>query len=152
MNLLRLAVLLWSALVVVVKADFGDTVDPTFNCPALTTCAQVCVPTKGDCPQEMTCPSGETLCVDGSCAAFCDPTLESPCKHDCAPVACHRVDNTYDQCLARYGPLYDYAVSCGAEEEEVQTKRLTGKEGAFIFGYFWVTAVTLAILGWCAYK
>ena len=87
----------------VVKADFGDTYDHTFECPAFTTCAQVCVASVDECPIEMRCPStGNTtlqLCADGSCQEECnDDELESPCLYECAPVACNRVDDTYDQC------------------------------------------------------
>lgn len=154
MNLFKLAPLLLLALLAAIaKADFGDTVDPTFNCPALTTCAQVCVATVEDCPLEMACPNeNESLCADGSCAVFCDPTLETPCTHECAPVACNRIDDTYDQCQEKYGNLYDNATACGEEEDAYEISLVEFNEPAYIFGYVWVSGVTFLILAWCAYK
>jgi hypothetical protein len=145
-----------------VRAEFGDTVDPTFNCPALTTCAQVCVATVEDCPPEMACPGNTTtLCADGSCAEECEPAagdddgaegLVSPCAFECAPVACNRVDNTFDQCTALYGDLYDAEVVCGEEESAYESTLLEYTEPAFIIGYVWVTGLTFCIIFWCAYK
>ncbi|CAB9522557.1 Probable cation-transporting ATPase 13A4 [Seminavis robusta] len=135
------------------QADFGDTVDPTFNCPALTTCAQVCVATVDDCPSEMACPNfNETLCADGSCASVCDDDeeLETPCAFDCAPVACHRIDDTFDQCQEKYGHLYDNETNCGELESLYETELLTFTEPAYIVGYVWASAVTLFMLLWCA--
>lgn len=145
-----------------VRADWGDTVDPTFNCPALTTCAQVCVATVEDCPIEMRCPSTNdgsnttlTLCADGSCAESCgddDEVLESPCAFECAPVACNRIDDTYDQCNAKYGHLYDAETVCGEAEVAYETTLLNYNEPAFIFGYTWVAGLSFLIFVWCAFK
>lgn len=35
---------------------FGDYVDPSFSCPATTTCANVCVASINDCPEDALCP------------------------------------------------------------------------------------------------
>ena len=143
----------------VARAEFGDTVDPTFNCPALTTCAQVCVATVEDCPIEMRCPTDSadnstlTLCADGSCAAECnDDELETPCAYECAPVACNRVDDTYDQCQAKYGDLYNQETVCGEEEVAYETELWNFNEAGFIFGYTWVSGLSFLIIVWCAFK
>ena len=76
-------------------ADFGDFVDPTFNCPATTTCPVVCMAEDQQCPDALTCDEksglNSTLCMDGSCSTDCtsanlefDPD-ESPCP-SCRPV------------------------------------------------------------------
>jgi hypothetical protein len=151
-----------SGMIAPVGAEFGDTVDPTFNCPALTTCAQVCVATIEDCPPEMACPGNTTtLCADGSCAEECEPAagdddgaegLVSPCAFECAPVACNRVDDTFDQCQAKYGDWYDAEVVCGEEESAYESSLLAYTEPVFIFVYIWVTGLTFCIIFWCAYK
>jgi hypothetical protein len=137
-----------------VQANFGDTVDPTFNCPAFTTCEQVCVATVEDCPPEMACPDNNTtLCADGSCAQECnDPELASPCAYACAPIACNRIDNYFDACTTKYGPLYDAETTCGEQEQISETTLLQYTELAYVYGYAWVSIITVLILGWCAYK
>ena len=137
----------------VVVAEFGDTADPTFNCPALTTCAQVCVANVTDCPAEMACPAAnETLCADGSCAVFCGEELETPCVFLCAPVACNRIDDTFDQCQEKYGPLYDAETVCGEEESAYELTLLQFNEPAFVVGYCWVSILSFLIVAWCAFK
>ncbi|GKY97857.1 hypothetical protein MPSEU_000743700 [Mayamaea pseudoterrestris] len=135
----------------VVNADFGDAVDPTFNCPAFTTCKQVCVAKAQDCPDEMLCPANQTLCKDGSCSSTCDASLESPCQYDCAPVACHKVDSYYDSCLSTYGPWYNNETTCGETEEELLHK-YSMREPVFVILYVWISLLTLCIVAWCAYN
>ena len=36
--------------------EFGDYVDPTYNCPPTTTCPIVCVASMEDCPSDALCP------------------------------------------------------------------------------------------------
>ena len=105
-----------------VQADFGDYVDPTFNCPAMTTCRQVCVPTVSECPLEMQCADGEQLCLDGSCALQCTGNEVTPCEHDCAPVACAKVIDTIPNCGTKYGPLLDFEAECGELEVATETR------------------------------
>jgi hypothetical protein len=137
-----------------VLADWGDTVDPTFECPALTSCKQVCVPTIADCPIEMLCSGNETetICPDGSCSESCEGHGESPCAYKCAPVACAKVDIDHDSCLELYGPIYDFEAECGEEEiaEEIHLWSFT--EPGFVFFYSWICGVTVILLAWCAYN
>jgi cation-transporting ATPase 13A3/4/5 len=136
-----------------VAADFGDAVDPTFNCPAYTTCKQVCVAAVEDCPAEMQCPANETLCVDGSCATECDdPSAESPCAFDCASVACNKVDNYYDACNTLYGPWYTNETKCGETEKEETQFAWNMTEPGFVLMYVWIILLTLSIVSWCAYN
>jgi len=88
---------------------FGDFADPTFSCPATTTCPVVCVASLADCPADALCPGTHPddgapsspssssrqyqLCNDGSCADLtagqtCDPASESPCDCDALRFAC----------------------------------------------------------------
>jgi hypothetical protein len=135
-----------------VSADWGDYADESFNCPALTTCKQVCVPNVTDCPFEMLCQENETLCADGSCSASCDESLESPCAFGCAPVACAKVDNFHATCLDLYGPLYDFEAACGEEEVTGATHLWSFTEPGFVFFYVWICGVTFVLLAWCAYN
>lgn len=131
-------------------ADFGDFVDPTFECPALTTCVQVCVADVTGCPTEMLCGSNDSLCVDGSCATECDEGLETPCEYECASVACNKVVDYYDACGEKYAPLYDFEAECG--EEESAPALFSWNEPAFIFLYCWISFVTVLILAWCFFN
>lgn len=81
------------------KASFGDYEDLSFQCPALTTCPIVCVADANDCPWSLTCQDGGNLCSDGSCSENCDDSVASPCLASCAPVACAKNVEHYDQCL-----------------------------------------------------
>jgi hypothetical protein len=135
-----------------VHADFGDYVDPTFNCPATTTCRQVCVATVSECPFEMLCPSGEELCLDGTCAAQCTGNEVSPCEFKCAPVACVKVIDTLDNCFAKYGTLLDAAIECGGLEVAAETRLFAFTEAGFMLTYLWIAASIACILGWCAFN
>jgi hypothetical protein len=134
------------------SADWGDYADDTFNCPAMTTCKQVCVPNITDCPIEMLCQGNETLCGDGSCSESCDEFLESPCLYGCAPVACAKFDDFHTSCLNLYGPLYDFEAECGAEEIAEATHLWSFTEPGFVFFYAWISGVTFVLLTWCAYN
>jgi hypothetical protein len=144
------ALLLGSASVV--KADFDDFVDPTFDCPATTTCKQVCVANVTDCPAEMLCGANETICADGSCASTCTGNEESPCEFDCAPVACQKTDDFHDQCVEKYGPLVEAEGACGEIETAEETNLFDFNEAGFIVCYVWICAATFLLLAWCAFN
>ena len=133
-------------------AEFGDYVDPTFSCPAATTCVQVCVAVVDDCPDAMVCDDDRILCADGTCAAVCDADVETPCEFECAAVACPKVIDTYDQCKAKYGPWYDAEAKCGSIETMEETKLLHFNEPGYIAAYVWAGVVTAMIVLWCAFK
>jgi hypothetical protein len=136
-----------------VEADFGGYVDPTFNCPATTTCPQVCVATVDDCPLQMLCSGNLTLCADGSCQPGCDDAdASSPCEFECAPVACAMVVDLYSNCQELYAPFYDAEASCGEEETLETTTLLQFNEPAYIVAYAWVGGISVLILLWCAFK
>eukprot|EP00956_Cyclotella_meneghiniana_P027557 scaffold62039_cov31-Cyclotella_meneghiniana.AAC.1 len=89
--------------------EFGDYADPTFNCPATTTCPIVCVNAVTDCPSDATCALANPdnsdhefeLCVDGTCADLtlnetCDPSLESPCTCSGFEFTCAKQIDLYN--------------------------------------------------------
>jgi hypothetical protein len=138
-----------------VRADWGDYADHSFQCPALTTCQRVCVANVTDCPPEMTCNGTATLCPDGSCstAGLCgEDTGTSPCEHACAPVACAKVIDYYDTCLSKYGTYYDNETACAEEEQAATTNLYTFTEPQFVGLYCYFSAVTAAVVLWCAFN
>jgi len=145
-----------------IQADFGDYVDPSFECPAKTTCPQVCVASAEDCPSVMRCEKDtDMVCADGSCAPFCDPDLVSPCSKACAPVACPKIVATFEACVEAFTPYYEFAEICDAileAEENGGTKNKTSgpsftwSDPAFIFVYCWFGGVSAGIVLWCWYK
>jgi hypothetical protein len=147
-----------SLLITRCDADFGDYVDPTFSCPAMTTCRQVCVASVADCPDPMRCDetANMTLCLDGSCAEVCDENLETPCPYECAPVACHKAIDTMDNCKELYSGFYQDESNCSTMETDDDssgpTQKITIVEPAFIFPYSWICFVTFLIVCWCAFK
>lgn len=169
-------ILLFSTVLIdqVAGDDLSAFVDPTYQCPFLTTCRQVCVAVVGDCPASLRCQTSSTpdatttayltnssqppasmnltLCADGSCAETCDPSLESPCPYECAPVACQTVVETIDQCRAQYDHYYQQEDACGAVELEEELRILSFTEPAFIAGYCWLAGMAMLIVMWCAYK
>lgn len=135
-----------------VLADYDGTVDPTFNCPALTTCRQVCVATFADCPFEMLCGSDLTLCPDGTCSESCEGHEETPCAYECAPVACNKVDDFHDNCQEKYGALWDAEAVCGEAELDEEIFLFNYTEPGFIVFYVLYAAAPLLLLLWCAYN
>jgi hypothetical protein len=136
----------------VAEADFDDYVDPTFGCPATTTCSQVCVANVIDCPPEMLCGANETLCADGNCASTCSGNEESPCAFECAPVACQKVIDTYNECSEKYGSFIEAETACGEEEIAEATHLWDFTEPGFVFFYTWICAATFLLLAWCAFN
>ena len=134
-----------------VAGDWGDYADPTFNCPAETTCPVVCVADVNLCPTN--CPNaGESLCVDGSCAEACDADLVSPCSAACASVTCAKVVDSFDNCLEIYGDYYAEVSKCAAEEVAATTKMYSFTEPGFLFFYCWMGAIFGAIFCWCYFN
>jgi len=143
---------LWIQAQVIVFADIGDYVDPTFDCPAKTTCPVVCVPTGTLCPSSLTCPTGTFLCQDGTCEANCttadaafDPASSS-CP-SCTPVICPKITNYFDQCHADYDLYYNSTAECDAKET---LKEYTLLETPFVIVFVFVTVITSALFLWCA--
>lgn len=136
----------------VAKADFGDYVDPSFDCPAMTTCKQVCVANVADCPPEMLCGANETLCGDGTCARSCTGREESPCEFKCAPIACQKVDDSFDLCQQKYGPLAELEAACGEAEAAEETKLFAFNEPGFVVYYVWMCTATFLLVSWCAFN
>jgi hypothetical protein len=137
-----------------VRADFGDYVDPTFDCPATTTCQPICVAADKYCPTA--CDAGRTLCADGSCVVAakeqCAGDLESPCEFDCAKFACAKVVDTYDACRETYGPQYEAETACGEAETAETVQLFQFNETGFVVVYAWVSIVSVLIFAWCFYK
>ena len=131
--------------------DWGDYVDPTFNCPAETTCQVICVDGENLCTTA--CPNaGNSLCADGSCAETCENGLASPCTAECAPVACAKVIDFLNNCEELYGPYYKKSAECSSEEEQVSTKMFSFKEPGFLFFYCWMGAIYGSIFLWCLFN
>lgn len=129
-------------------------VDTSFECPAKTLCTRVCVPAASDCPVELQCSNGETLCNDGTCAEFCNPTLTSPCTSECASVACPLTIDYLDACTERYTSYYTFAVDCDASGDDSPNveSNFSWNDPAHVFVYTWVIGVTAGIIGWCWFK
>lgn len=130
----RCLVALLATLIPVAKADFNDFVDPTYNCPARTTCPVICVSSVQNCPTK--CEFGEQVCADGSCAVVCDESLESACEEDCANVACPKVDDFYNICQEKFGSYYEAVERC-IEDEKADLHLLNFNETPYVFGYTW---------------
>lgn len=151
--LIKLVILCFWGSVAVVVADWGDYVDPTFQCPAMTPCQQVCVTDESECPEEMLCQDEAlTLCADGSCAEECDETLESPCLYECAYVACVKIIDYHDLCYEKYGTFYEYEAECGAEESAYEMKLYSYTELIFLCFYFWISGLTVVVIAWSAFN
>ncbi len=132
-------------------ADFGDYVDPTFECPAKTTCPNVCVANLTDCPVNLWCDgANETLCPDGRCIGIDDVCSDagSPCPFDCASFACAKTIDFLPACQSTYADWYANASACAANEVD-DTPLLTFKEPGFIFCYCWMCCIAFIIFAWC---
>ena len=143
---------------------FGDYADPTFNCPATTTCPLVCVNSTDDCPVDATCASANSdvadheyeLCNDGTCAdktlgQACDAELESPCSCGGLGVTCAKQIDFYDKCFERFQYFYDENTEC-IENEEESLPQVDFNGVAFKACYIPFIIITVFMFLWCAYN
>jgi len=136
-----------------VKADFGDYVDPTFDCPAHITCLPVCAASEGDCPLQLTCSNGSTLCPDGSCAATCDASLPNLCEENsCGKnITCARIVLSQPDCTLFFREWYTNATegeTCVVDEVEL----LDFKGADFVIFYAFFGAVCFLIVAYPAFN
>lgn len=143
--------------------EYGNYVDPTFNCPATTTCPLICVNSADDCPSDATCAQANPdsdhefeLCKDGTCAdtslnESCDPSLESPCECSELAFTCAKQVDFYDSCHSRWHDYYVSNNECIQSEEEslyeLQFRPVTSK-----LLYIPIIVVTVLMFIWCAYN
>jgi hypothetical protein len=140
---------------------FGDYADPTFTCPATTTCPLICTNSTDDCPTTCALANPDSnhefeLCADGTCADLtlgeeCSEDLESPCTCKGLEFTCAKVVNFYDDCFGMYQEYYDVNAECVANEEEnLPQVDFTGP--IFISCYAILGIVTISMFGWCAWN
>jgi outer membrane murein-binding lipoprotein Lpp len=144
--------------------EFGDYVDPTFNCPATTTCYPVCVKSAADCPSDATCALANPdasdhefeVCKDGTCADLtlgesCDPALESLCTCSGLTFTCAKQVDDVDSCHVRFNDYYDVNNECLEQEKEglydLEFRPVVSK-----LLYIPVCVITACMLAWCAYN
>ena len=147
---------------------FGDYTDPTFSCPATTTCPLVCVASIEDCPSDATCPGSNPdsdpnadgheyeACADGTCADLtngesCDAEAESPCECDALPVVCPKQVDLFDVCHERFQDFYDANAEC-IEAQEDALPQVDFNGPAFKSCYIPFIAITGLMLLWCAFN
>jgi hypothetical protein len=143
---------------------FGDYADPTFSCPATTTCPLVCVNSTSDCPIDATCALARPefpdhsfeLCNDGTCAdttlgEACDAELESPCTCGGLGATCPKIIDEYDSCFERFGTYYDENAIC-TELEEENLNQVDFNGVAFKSCYIPLVVITILMFGWCAFN
>jgi hypothetical protein len=139
-----------------VDADNGGYVDLTFECDVTITCPTVCAVSIDACPTELQCSGVGTLCNDGSCATFCDPSLSSVCAETglCAPVTCASIDTFYDSCKD-FSPWYEFATTCPSLEVAAaapHNARLSWTKKSYMVVYLWVSTLAVSVVSWCWYK
>jgi len=128
------------------SADFDDFVDPTYDCPALTTCPVICAENATACPTP-SCAAGLTLCADGSCADSCSSRANrNPCPQTCLPFACPKIIEDYETCQRDFEAFYANEEVCREQEEDAKNSFSAGPLS--ILG-LWLMAVTMSVLGWC---
>ena len=136
-----------------VQGDFGDYVDPTFACPATTTCPIICAASRNDCPTN--CDPGFELCANGACAKSCDSNVENPCS-SCSKrsVACPKVVDLSTSCQDNYSAQYQAFDECAETEleAEIAARSVTFSDGPYVFAYVWVSVLTTLMLLWCAWN
>lgn len=135
-----------------IYGEFNDFTDPTFNCPAITTCPVVCVWDKWMCPPNMKCPQGTDLCLDGTCVNStigCDPEIESPCFDNLCgnEVACAKIVDYYEKCMYDHEALYTNATECA---DMWAMPLVPWSAPGFVACYAWISGITFFIIAWCA--
>lgn len=141
-----------------VVADFGDYVDPTFNCPATTTCPIVCMAEGEECPEVLQCEPLTTKCLDGTCLADCTEadeyyaTAELGICPSGRPVVCPKIILDYDTCLIAFGEYYTLTTEAFDNQEAESVTLFTLREKGFVTIYCWVCLVFASIFLWSAYN
>jgi hypothetical protein len=115
----------------------------------MTTCPAICVAVADDCPTN--CPGNATLCANGSCKEDCTGHDMSPCGCESLPIACPKVIDYYDECFDSFQLYYGNNTAC-LEEQTSSIPQLSFTEPYFVFGYVWIGAVTVAVVGWCYFN
>lgn len=152
------------------SSSFNDYADPTFECPATTTCRVVCVAAAEDCPEDAQCPNNDgsnyQLCNDGTCANVnaneaCnnnnndeEMASSSPCKCSSLPIACAKQIDYYDRCLESFQSYYETENECITQEKEkANAQHSVDFNGpVFITGYVSLGLLTICMLLWCAWN
>jgi hypothetical protein len=146
------------------RLAFGDYADPTFSCPATTTCPVVCVNSTDDCPPIIAACSSLypdsnhdfELCNDGTCADLtageaCDASVKSPCICGGLGLTCPKVVDSYDSCYDNFQEYYDVHAECIANEKE-NLPQVDFNGAAFKACYIPLIVITLGMFVWCAYN
>ncbi len=133
----------------VVRGDWGDYADTSFECPAKITCQPVCSSSIDSCPIDLQfCEDNSTtLCVDGSCAANCSEELISPCFGSAcgggANVTCARIVLPQPDCELLYGEWYTANASATSGDDDsicsgeiIELVSFTGPVFVAIYVYF----------------
>lgn len=149
-----------------IEADWGDYADHSFQCPALTTCAAVCVSDISECPYNLTCHEDPALqlCDNGrecvhnleDCPEDDNPCAANPCGNS---VACKRVNMYEDEC-AQFQEFYQAMFDCDYVEVRAPRNKGAAHNGetiswttsGHVFFYTWICVVTVILLSWCAYN
>lgn len=137
---------------------YNDYVDPTFHCPAKTTCPVVCVAHRSQCPPSLQCQNDTTLCLDGYCHSNCtviDSYFDASttlCNDACAPVMCPRTIQDYDTCFALYGSYYNQTKLCQEQSVVKNSTQFSLREPPFVAVYVIVTLFSFLMFIWCAFN
>jgi hypothetical protein len=140
----------------------GLWIDETFQCPpipppetsdgAISICPAVCVADPiNDCPPELRCPNGDTLCWDGTCASgseSCSNYDESldPCAGTCNFPCALLANDTTSGCANRFG---NFSIDlCGSSGED----KVPWNGTAFVLVYIWTILISLTVFFWCYYN
>jgi hypothetical protein len=105
---------LFAGLLVAALAESELYVDHTFSCPPVVPvlfgfCPAVCVSSLADCPSQMTCPTGEVRCDDGTCGTSCDTGGVDPCVESSCGISCpsNVYENYSDVCATMFADQYE---------------------------------------------
>ena len=136
-------------------------VDTSFSCPmkqdpTVTTCSQVCVQIPSDCPLDLQCDVGFTLCADGSCQASCNGVTSNPCEDLMAySTACYmgRAIGTTAGCKDTYAVEYEEMDNCcGDDDDYYSDDQVPPDYAGFIAYYAWMSFISSAAFLYYAFN
>ena len=130
-------------------AQFNTYVDPSFTCPVLITCPQICVAANTSCPTHCDADLDQVLCADGTCQTSCpaSATALNPCTLPCAPKACPSIVQYSWACDQQYGAIYDAEQVC-QEQQEALFREPKYNELPFLILAAWFVLVTICVWIW----
>jgi hypothetical protein len=81
-----------------------------------------------------------------------DVELDNPCTCSMFPIACPRVVDYYDDCLAMFQPFYDKNTCLDGDSGSSPASSYSFTGFYYRMCYIWIVAVSMLVIAWCFFN